>query len=102
MTTAASGATESDTMSLTAESRERIVEKFGQHENDHGSAAVQVALLTERIEELNQHFQDHPQDHHGRRGLLTMVGKRRRLLSYLRESDVERYRWVVDELGLRH
>lgn len=89
-------------MSLTAETRQQIVEKFGDHEDDHGSAAVQVALLTERINQLNEHFQDHPQDHHGRRGLLTMVGKRRRLLSYLRENDVEQYRRVVDELGLRH
>lgn len=89
-------------MSLTAETRHQIVEKFGKHEDDHGSAAVQIALLTERIDQLNEHFQEHPQDHHGRRGLLTMVGKRRRLLGYLRENDVEEYRRVVDELGLRH
>ena len=88
--------------SLTDEKRREIVEKFGEHENDHGSAAVQVAILTERIEQLTDHFQDHPQDHHSRRGLLTMVGKRRRLLNYLRDTDVEEYRDVVDELGLHH
>lgn len=89
-------------MSLTDETRHQIVEKFGKHEDDHGSAAVQVALLTARIDQLNDHFQEHSQDHHGRRGLLTMVGKRRRLLGYLRKNDVEEYRRVVDELGLRH
>lgn len=88
--------------SLTDEQRREIVEKYGEHENDHGSAAVQVAILTARIEQLTGHFQDHPQDHHSRRGLLTMVGKRRRLLSYLQDTDVEEYRDVVDELGLRH
>ena len=88
-------------MGLTEEKREQIVEKFGDHENDHGSAAVQVAILTERIENLTDHFDEHSHDHHSRRGLLTMVGRRRRLLDYLRDSDVEQYRWVVDELGLR-
>jgi len=89
-------------MPLTTERKKEIVEKFGRHENDQGSAAVQVALLTRRIEELTEHFRDHPKDHHSRRGLLTMVGRRRRLLSYLRRSDLERYRWVIEELGLRH
>lgn len=88
--------------SLKEEKRREIVEKFGDHEKDHGSAAVQVAILTERIEQLTDHFQDHPKDHHSRCGLLTMVGKRRRLLSYLKDRDVERYREVVSELGLRH
>lgn len=89
-------------MTLTKERTESIMEKFGRHENDHGSPAVQVALLTARIEELTGHFRDHPKDHHGRRGLLKMVGRRRRLLEYLRRKDVERYRWVIQELGLRH
>lgn len=89
-------------MSISAEQREEIVDKFGKHEDDHGSAAVQIAVLTRRIEDLTEHFQDHPQDHHSRRGLLTMVGRRRKLLDYLRERDVEEYRRVIDELGLRH
>lgn len=89
-------------MTLTDEKKQEIFDKFGQHEDDRGSAAVQVALLTARIQDLTEHFEDHPQDHHGRRGLLKMVGRRRRLLDYLRENDVERYRWVVEELGLRH
>jgi small subunit ribosomal protein S15 len=89
-------------MPLTAEKTAEIAEKFGRHEKDHGSAAVQIALLTARIEELTEHFREHPKDHHSRRGLLTMVGRRRRLLSYLRGHDLERYRWVIEELGLRH
>ncbi len=88
-------------MGLTDERREAIVEKFGDHENDHGSAAVQIALLTERIQNLTEHFDEHPQDHHSRNGLLNMVGRRGRLLDYLRDQDVERYRSVVDELDLR-
>lgn len=88
-------------MALTEERREAIVEKFGDHDRDHGSAAVQIAILTERIENLTEHFDEHAQDHSGRRGLLTMVGRRKRLLDYLRETDVEQYREVVDELGLR-
>ena len=78
-----------------------IVEKFGQHENDCGSTSVQIALVTARIEELTEHFQQHPKDHHSRRGLLKLVGRRRRLLSYLRRSDLERYRSLIEELGLR-
>lgn len=89
-------------MSIATEKKQEIIDKFGQHEDDHGSAAVQVAILTHRIEELTDHFEEHPQDHHGRRGLLQMVGRRRRLLDYLRDNDVEEYRRVVDELGLRH
>ncbi|HKK07284.1 MAG TPA: 30S ribosomal protein S15 [Gemmatimonadota bacterium] len=89
-------------MPLTTDRKQEIVAKFGRHETDQGSAAVQIALLTERIEELTEHFRDHPKDHHSRRGLLTMVGRRRRLLSYLRRRDLERYRWVIEELGLRH
>lgn len=89
-------------MTLMTETTRSIIEKFGRHEDDHGSPAVQVALLTARIEELTEHFRDHPKDHHSRRGLLKMVGRRRRLLQYLRREDVERYRWVIEELGLRH
>lgn len=89
-------------MTLTAEDTRGIVERFGRHETDHGGAAVQIAVLTARIEELTQHFRDHPKDHHSRRGLLKMVGRRRRLLEYLKRTDLERYRWLIEELGLRH
>lgn len=88
-------------MPLTHEKREEIVDKFGEHDQDHGSAEVQVALLTARIADLTEHFEENPQDHHSRQGLLNMVGLRRRLLDYLEENDVERYRWVLDELDLR-
>ncbi len=82
--------------------KQSIIEKFSRRENDQGSAAVQIALLTERIQELTSHFRDHPKDHHSRRGLLKMVGRRRRLLAYLRRTDLDRYRSVIQELGLRH
>ena len=82
--------------------KQEIIEKFSRRENDQGSAPVQVALLTNRIEELADHFRDHPKDHHSRRGLLKMVGRRRRQLNYLRRTDRERYRSVIQELGLRH
>ena len=81
--------------------KREIIDKFGRGENDHGSESVQVALLTARIEELTGHFRSHPKDHHSRRGLLKMVGRRRRLLSYLRRTDLDRYRRVIKELGLR-
>jgi small subunit ribosomal protein S15 len=89
-------------MSVTAERKAELVGKFGRSENDTGSAEVQVALLTERINELTEHLRTHTKDHHSRRGLLMLVGKRRRLLRYLESSDVERYRSLVSELGLRH
>ena len=79
-----------------------IVEKYRAHESDTGSTRVQVALLTKRIDYLTDHFRAHKKDHHGRRGLLKMVGKRKRLLNYLRRTDVVSYRKVVQELGLRH
>lgn len=84
--------------------KQGIIEKFSrrERENDQGSAPVQIALLTARIEELTGHFRDHPKDHHSRRGLLKMVGRRRRLLNYLRRTDLDRYRTVIEELGLRH
>jgi small subunit ribosomal protein S15 len=72
------------------------------HETDTGSTKVQVALLTERINSLTEHFRTHPKDHHGRRGLLKMVGTRRRLLTYLKRSDLQTYRALIEQLGLRH
>ena len=78
------------------------VEKYRTHETDTGSARVQVAILTERINFLTDHFRANKKDHHGRRGLLKMVGKRRRLLNYMKRTDVEGYRRVVQELGLRY
>jgi len=78
-----------------------IIDEFGLHETDTGSPEVQIALLTEHINHLTDHLRFHKKDHHGRRGLLMMVGKRRRLLTYLRNQDVERYRTLIAKLGLR-
>ena len=79
------------------------VAKYKTHDTDSGSTRVQVALLTERINHLNdQHFRSHSKDHHSRRGLLKMVGKRKRLLNYLRRTDVDGYRRIIQELGLRN
>jgi len=78
------------------------VQKYRSHETDTGSTRVQVALLTERINYLTDHFRAHKKDHHGRRGLLKMVGKRRRLLNYLKRTDVDGYRTIISELGLRY
>ena len=78
-----------------------VVEEYGTHATDTGSPEVQVALLTERINHLTEHLKVHKKDHHSRRGLLMMVGKRRRLLRYLQEQDVERYRSLISKLGLR-
>ena len=78
------------------------ITKYQEHETDSGSTRVQIALLTERINHLTDHFKAHARDHHGRRGLLKMVGKRRRLLNYLKRTDVESYRQIVQELGLRY
>ena len=89
-------------MTLTKEAKQEIVGKHGQSQEDTGSAEVQIALLTARINELTEHLRAHSKDHHSRRGLLKMVGKRRRLLRYLESSDLERYRSLVGELGLRH
>ena len=82
--------------------KQAVVEKHRAHESDTGSSRVQVALLTERINSLTDHFKGHPKDHHGRRGLLKMVGTRRRLLTYLKRSDLETYRALIEQLGLRH
>ena len=78
-----------------------VVDEYGTHASDTGSPEVQVALLTERINHLTEHLKTHKKDHHSRRGLLMMVGKRRRLLRYLQEQDVERYRALIAKLGLR-
>lgn len=78
-----------------------LIKKFGRSEGDTGSPEVQVALLTERINTLQEHFKIHKKDHHSRRGLLKMVGQRRGLLNYLADQDIERYRTLVKELGLR-
>jgi small subunit ribosomal protein S15 len=78
------------------------VEKYRSHETDTGSTRVQVAILTDRINYLNDHFRAHKKDHHSRRGLLKMVGKRRRLLNYMKRTDVDGYRKVVQDLGLRY
>ncbi len=79
----------------------QVIEDFKRHDNDTGSPEVQIALLTSRIEHLNQHLQAHRKDHHSRRGLLKMVGQRRRLLNYLRNTDVQRYRDITVKLRLR-
>ncbi len=85
-----------------ATDRENIIKKFQLHEQDRGSPPVQIALLTARINDLRAHFDQHKKDHHSRRGLLKMVGKRRRLLEYLKRTDPERYRELIADLGLRH
>ena len=77
------------------------IEKYKKHENDSGSPEVQIALLTQRIAHLTEHFKVHKKDHHGRRGLLKLVGQRRSLLDYLKASDIERYRSTIERLGLR-
>lgn len=86
---------------ITKEKKAEIVSKFARSEGDTGSPEVQVAILTERIRELNDHLSVNKKDHHSRRGLLKMVGQRRRLLSYLQKKDIERYRKLIADLGLR-
>ena len=88
-------------MTLTKEAKLEIVGKHGRHNGDTGSPEVQIALLTTRINELTDHLRTHAKDHHSRRGLLMLVGRRRRLLNYLQRSDLERYRTLLRELGLR-
>ena len=88
-------------MTITAERKRELVSRFGQAENDTGSAEVQIALMTARINDLTDHLREHSRDHHSRRGLLMLVGRRRRLLDYLRRSNLEGYRSLVKELGLR-
>ena len=81
--------------------KEKIISDYRKHDGDTGSTDVQVALLTHRINELTGHFKTHVKDHHGRRGLLKLVGQRRRLLDYLKRHDAERYRQLIDRLGIR-
>ena len=88
-------------MSLTVEKKNEIITKFANKEGDTGSPEVQVALLTERINGLSAHFDDNHKDHHSRRGLLKMVGRRRNLLKYLKAKDFDRYRALIEKLGLR-
>jgi small subunit ribosomal protein S15 len=88
-------------MALVKEQKSALISDFARAEGDTGSPEVQVAVLTRRIEQLTEHLKTHAKDHHSRRGLLMMVGKRRRLLDYLRREDVERYRALISRLGLR-
>ncbi|SEF45941.1 SSU ribosomal protein S15P [Caloramator fervidus] len=81
--------------------KQEIIAKFQRHEGDTGSPEVQIALLTERINHLTEHLKVHKKDHHSRRGLLKMVGQRRGLLNYLMKNDIERYRRIIEELGIR-
>ena len=86
---------------MTKTEKTEIIQKYARHEGDTGSPEVQVAVLTARIQELTEHLKDNPKDHHSRRGLLKMVGKRRNLLGYLKNVDIERYRSLIERLGLR-
>jgi small subunit ribosomal protein S15 len=88
-------------MALTRERKEELIKKFQTHEGDTGSPEVQIALLTERLNDLGEHFEKHGKDHHSRRGLLKIVGRRRRLLDYLKKKDVKRYQRILQELNLR-
>ncbi|NPV25977.1 MAG: 30S ribosomal protein S15 [Firmicutes bacterium] len=88
-------------MALAKEQKQLIINQFKIHENDTGSPEVQIAILTERINSLTEHLKIHKKDHHSRRGLLKMVGQRRALLNYLKDNDVDRYRAIVERLGLR-
>lgn len=88
-------------MAMNKDRKVELIEKFKTHEGDTGSPEVQVALLTERITYLTGHFKDHPKDHHSRRGLLMLVGQRRKLLDYLKKKSYNRYRTLIEELGIR-
>jgi len=88
-------------MALVKEVKQSIINEFRIHENDTGSPEVQVAILTEKINQLTEHLKKHKKDHHSRRGLLKMVGKRRALLNYLKEKDLERYKKLIEKLELR-
>ncbi|MEH7010702.1 MULTISPECIES: 30S ribosomal protein S15 [Bacillaceae] len=88
-------------MAITQERKNELIAEYKTHDNDTGSAEVQIAVLTESINNLNEHLRTHKKDHHSRRGLLKMVGKRRNLLTYLRNKDVQRYRVLINKLGLR-
>lgn len=86
---------------ISKEKKTAIIKEFARSEGDTGSPEVQIAVLTERIQELTEHLKEHPKDHHSRRGLLKMVGQRRGLLAYLKKVDIERYRTLIERLGLR-
>ena len=88
-------------MSVTKENKQELIKKFGSGEKDSGKAEVQVAILTARINYLRDHFTEHKKDHASRRGLMQMVGKRRRLLDYMKKKDIERYRTIIKELNIR-
>ncbi|GAA1852874.1 30S ribosomal protein S15 [Brevibacterium marinum] len=88
-------------MALSSAEKQEVIKEYATHEGDTGSPEVQVALLTRRITELTEHFKDHKQDHHSRRGLLLLVGQRRRMLKYLQRVEIERYRSLIKRLGLR-
>lgn len=88
-------------MTQQSEAKSKVIQEYRRHDNDTGSPEVQVALLTQRINELTEHFKSHGKDHHSRRGLLKLVGQRRRLLDYLKRQDLARYRTAIERLGLR-
>ena len=88
-------------MVFTTDQKKELIEQFKRHESDTGSPEVQVGLLTHRIQYLTEHLKIHKKDHHSRRGLLMLVGKRRRLLNYVKSKDVKRYRAIIEDLGLR-
>ena len=86
---------------MTQAEKTAIMQEYAIHEGDTGSPEVQIAVLTKRIRDLTEHLKEHPKDHHSRRGLLKMVGHRRNLLAYLQKKDIERYRAIIDKLGIR-
>ena len=88
-------------MGLTTEQKQEIIDRYRLHNSDTGSPEVQVAILSERITYLTDHFKTHAKDHHSRRGLIKLVGQRRRLLNYLKNKNIERYRTLIEQLGLR-
>ncbi len=88
-------------MGLTTEQKQEIIDRYRLHNSDTGSPEVQVAILSERITYLTDHFKTHAKDHHSRRGLIKLVGQRRRLLNYLKNKDIDRYRTLIEQLGLR-
>lgn len=88
-------------MNIAGKNKQETIERFKLHDSDTGSPEVQIALLTERIVQLTEHFKTHKKDHHSRRGLLMMVGKRRRLLNYVKNKDINRYRTIIGQLGIR-
>ena len=92
---------EEETLAYSAETKKELIEKYKQHDTDTGSPEVQIGLLTHRISYLTEHLKVHKKDHHSRRGLLMLVGKRRRLLNYVKNNDVQRYRSIIETLGLR-